>query len=81
MLVEANGGYVKFVEGQWRVNGRLSMSRSLGDNNMQGNGICCIPHIYQFSTKNAQYIMLASDGLYEQLTVQQVDRLVRAAAA
>lgn len=59
------GGFVKYG----RLNGILAMSRSLGDINLKGNGLSCLPDIITGNIKNQiKYFIIASDGLYDVMT-------------
>ena len=56
------GGFVKYG----RLNGILAMSRSLGDINLKGNGLSCLPDIISGNIKKqVKYFIIASDGLYD----------------
>lgn len=63
--IEKRGGSVEFVAGKWRVNGRLAVSRSFGDESLKPV-VSVDPDISTVKlTGNEQFLMLCCDGLYE----------------
>eukprot|EP00301_Raphidiophrys_heterophryoidea_P018895 c388_g1_i1.p1 GENE.c388_g1_i1~~c388_g1_i1.p1 ORF type:complete len:391 (+),score=103.47 c388_g1_i1:41-1174(+) len=62
--------------GTWRVNG-LAVSRSLGDGPDKG-GVTADPEVREFQLKDDdEFIILASDGLWDVLSSQQAVDIVR----
>ncbi|KAK6922288.1 PPM-type phosphatase-like domain [Dillenia turbinata] len=70
--IENKGGYVEMHRGTWRVHGILSVSRSLGDAHLKdwviGEPETKILHL----TSDMNFLVLASDGLWEQVGNQEV---------
>lgn len=59
------------------LNPGLAMSRSIGDLNAQSVGVISTPEIFWHSTmKEDLFIVLASDGIWEWLTNDQVVSLM-----
>ncbi|KAK4418312.1 putative protein phosphatase 2C 51 [Sesamum alatum] len=71
--IEAAGGFVR-VWGVPRVNGVLAVSRAIGDVYLKRYGVTANPEITgwrQFTPENT-YLVVASDGIFETLTPQDV---------
>ncbi|KAK6930951.1 PPM-type phosphatase-like domain [Dillenia turbinata] len=70
--IENKGGYVEMHRGSWRVHGILSVSRSFGDAHLKewvvGEPETKILHL----TSDMNFLVLASDGLWEQVGNQEV---------
>ncbi|CAE7926769.1 PTC1, partial [Symbiodinium necroappetens] len=62
--VSEEGGFVRFG----RVGGALSVSRSLGDHNLKGAGVSCIPDIFSFPVNDGEALLVASDGFWDALS-------------
>ncbi|XP_019093958.1 PREDICTED: probable protein phosphatase 2C 51 isoform X6 [Camelina sativa] len=76
--VEAAGGYVTEWAGVPRVNGQLTVSRSIGDLTYRSYGVISAPEVmdWQPLLANDSYLVVSSDGIFEKLKVQEVcDRL------
>ncbi|XP_020882096.1 probable protein phosphatase 2C 51 isoform X2 [Arabidopsis lyrata subsp. lyrata] len=76
--VEAAGGYVTEWAGVPRVNGQLTVSRSIGDLTYKSYGVISAPEVmdWQPLLANDSYLVVSSDGIFEKLEVQEVcDRL------
>ncbi|XP_019101765.1 PREDICTED: uncharacterized protein LOC104788671 isoform X2 [Camelina sativa] len=76
--VEAAGGYVTEWAGVPRVNGQLTVSRSIGDLTYRSYGVISAPEVmdWQPLLANDSYLVVSSDGIFEKLEVQEVcDRL------
>ncbi|XP_023638549.1 uncharacterized protein LOC17887207 isoform X2 [Capsella rubella] len=76
--VEAAGGYVTEWAGVPRVNGQLTLSRSIGDLTYRSYGVISAPEVmdWQPLLANDSYLVVSSDGIFEKLEVQEVcDRL------
>ncbi|KAA8533217.1 hypothetical protein F0562_033250 [Nyssa sinensis] len=76
--IEDKGGFVEIHRGAWRVHGILSVSRSIGDSHLKDwvmaepdTKILCL-------TPDMEYLVLASDGLWEEVGNQEaVDIVMR----
>lgn len=79
-----HGGFVSNTDGSWRVNGRLNLSRSIGDWSMRPF-IIPTPMIKHHPrkakpqlqdpgkrTQEDEYIVLATDGLYDVMTNEAI---------
>ncbi|KAL5863951.1 hypothetical protein ACOSQ3_001465 [Xanthoceras sorbifolium] len=71
--IEAAGGSV-FTWGVPRVNGILAMSRSIGDVYLKRYGVIAVPELtgWRLLTVDDKYLMVASDGIFESLTPNDV---------
>ncbi|KAL1804501.1 hypothetical protein ACET3Z_033148 [Daucus carota] len=76
--IEDKGGYVEMHRGAWRVHGVLSVSRSIGDAHLK-NWVLAEPDTKILHlTSDMEYLVLASDGLWEQVGNQEaIDFLLR----
>ncbi|KAJ4848090.1 hypothetical protein Tsubulata_047020 [Turnera subulata] len=72
--VETAGGYVLEWGGVPRVNGQLAISRAIGDLHFKSYGVISAPEVtgWQPLTANDSYLVVASDGLFEKLSLQDV---------
>ncbi|WCJ21596.1 Protein phosphatase 2C family protein [Euphorbia peplus] len=72
--VETAGGYVHEWGGVARVNGQLAVSRAIGDVYYKRYGVISAPEVtdWQPFSKNDTYLVVASDGLFEKLNLQDV---------
>ncbi|XP_048499925.1 uncharacterized protein LOC104894555 isoform X3 [Beta vulgaris subsp. vulgaris] len=72
--VENAGGYVIEWSGVSRVNGRLAVSRAIGDVSYKRYGVIAVPEItgWQLLNDNDSYLIAASDGVFEGLDSQDV---------
>lgn len=70
--VENAGGYVLEWGGVPRVNGQLAVSRAIGDLHLKGYGVISAPEVtdWQPLTTNDSYLVVASDGMFEKLGLQ-----------
>jgi len=74
--IEKAGGTVVFY-GTWRVNSALAVSRAIGDHIMK-ELIISDPAVYDFEiTEDDEFIILASDGLWDVFSVQDAVNHVR----
>lgn len=56
-----------------RLEGELAVSRSLGDFDLKGKGLICVPHVNKFALdSNTRYCILASDGIWDDLGPEDV---------
>ncbi|XP_015891455.3 uncharacterized protein LOC107425914 isoform X1 [Ziziphus jujuba] len=74
LRVENAGGYVLEWGGVPRVNGRLAISRAIGDVSFKRYGVISAPELtdWQPLTANDSYLVAASDGVFEKLSLQDV---------
>ncbi|CAA6658507.1 unnamed protein product [Spirodela intermedia] len=72
--VEAAGGFVQDWAGVPRVNGELAVSRAIGDVPYKRYGVISTPEVTDWLPlyNNDSYLVVASDGIFEKLTVQEV---------
>ncbi|GAV87925.1 Pkinase domain-containing protein/PP2C domain-containing protein [Cephalotus follicularis] len=72
--VEAAGGYVLEWGGVARVNGQLAVSRAIGDMSYKRFGVISAPEVtdWQPLTTNDTFLVAASDGVFEKLSLQDV---------
>lgn len=69
------GGRVIFW-GRWRVQGVLAVSRAIGDVNLKPY-VTCDPEITLHTiTPDDQYIILASDGLWDVMSNEEVGTFI-----
>jgi serine/threonine protein phosphatase PrpC len=66
------GGFVEFIAGKWRVNGRLAVTRSFGDDNLKPI-VTAEPEMAKFPLNgDEQFLMLSCDGLYDVMDYSDV---------
>ncbi|KAH9602746.1 hypothetical protein KSS87_023034 [Heliosperma pusillum] len=72
--VESAGGYVSEWSGVPRVNGRLTVSRAIGDVSFKRFGVSSSPEVTDWQLLNASdsYLIAASDGVFEGMDTQDV---------
>jgi len=70
--VEKEGGVVR----NGRVGGQLSISRSLGDHSLKAVGVSCMPDICSVEAGDVHVLVIASDGLWDVVSEEDVQRLV-----
>ncbi|KAL2903455.1 putative protein phosphatase 2C 14 [Bienertia sinuspersici] len=74
--IEDKGGYVEFHKGAWRVHGILSVSRSIGDAHLK-DWVVSEPETTILNlTPNMDFLVLASDGLWEEVGNQEAIDIV-----
>ncbi|XP_063946285.1 probable protein phosphatase 2C 51 isoform X2 [Daucus carota subsp. sativus] len=75
--IEAAGGFVR-VWGVPRVNGVLAVSRSIGDIYLKRYGVIATPEVRDWDSLKTRdmYLVVASDGIFETLTSQDVCELL-----
>ncbi|EHA8589160.1 putative protein phosphatase 2C 74 [Cocos nucifera] len=76
--IESSGGYVCCRNGVWRVQDSLAISRAIGDISMK-EWIISEPEIKRLHlTLDCEFLIIASDGLWEKVTNQEaVDVVMR----
>mmetsp|Transcript_5692 Transcript_5692/g.16934 ORF Transcript_5692/g.16934 Transcript_5692/m.16934 type:complete len:631 (+) Transcript_5692:93-1985(+) len=77
--VEARGGRAEFVEnvGQWRVNGEIAVTRSIGDRRLKP-ALSPTPEVTKFTITDADdFIIMATDGLWDVITPEEAVQMVQ----
>lgn len=77
--IENSGGYVHCINGVWRVQGSLAVSRAIGDLHLK-EWIISEPEIKKLHlTSDCKFLIMASDGLWDKLVNDQeaVDLVLR----
>lgn len=76
--IEAQGAYVDCCRGVWRIQGSLAVSRSIGDQHLK-RWVIADPETKTLQiTPDCEFLVLASDGLWDKVTNQEAVNLVRA---
>lgn len=76
--IQSAGGTVVDVFGASRLNGALSLSRAIGDVVFRPFGLIAEPDVEFFSiTDDDEYLVLATDGLWDAMTDEQAHLEVR----
>lgn len=66
------GGFVEYFAGKWRVNGRLAVTRSFGDDTLKPP-ITAEPEVVQYPIEpEDEFLMLSCDGLYDVLDYEAI---------
>jgi serine/threonine protein phosphatase PrpC len=74
--IESSGGFVADVQGVPRVLGNLAVSRAMGDKQYYPY-VISIPDIRHFVlSPSCQYMLLASDGLFDVMSTESVHQFV-----
>lgn len=75
--VKRNGGFISNTDGTWRINGRLNVSRSIGDWAMRPFIISSptIKHHHR-QGKTHEFVILASDGLFDVMSNEDVASII-----
>ncbi|KAL5715505.1 protein-serine/threonine phosphatase [Ranunculus cassubicifolius] len=69
LRIESFGGFVE----DSRVNGELALSRSIGDVTYKEYGVISTPEVTEWQLgANDTYLVVASDGIFEQMTTKDV---------
>ncbi|CAL1395314.1 unnamed protein product [Linum trigynum] len=76
--IENKGGYVEFHRGAWRVHGILSVSRSIGDSHLKEWVLAEPDTNILHLTPDMEFLVLASDGLWEVVENQEAVDIVTA---
>ncbi|KAI3452664.1 hypothetical protein Pfo_009328 [Paulownia fortunei] len=69
--IEDKGGYVEIHRGTWRVHGTLAVSRSIGDAHLKDWVMAEPDTKVIYLTPDMQYLVLASDGLWDEVSNQE----------
>jgi serine/threonine protein phosphatase PrpC len=75
--IEENGGMVLYVKGVARVNGRLAVARAFGDAELSQLVIADPEVTVHELHREDEYIVMASDGLWDVMTNEQVASCIR----
>jgi len=83
--IEAQGGVVDVVNGSYRIDGGLNVSRAFGDfrdkdpsQPMDQTKIIPVPDILVTEiSATTEYVMLACDGIFEMLDIPTLDAIIR----
>ncbi|KAL2233667.1 UNVERIFIED_CONTAM: putative protein phosphatase 2C 14 [Sesamum indicum] len=70
------GGYVEIHRGTWRIHGTLAVSRSIGDAHLKDWVMAEPDTKVIYLTPDMQYLVLASDGLWEEVSNQEAVDIV-----
>uniref|UniRef100_A0A0R0L7A2 PPM-type phosphatase domain-containing protein n=1 Tax=Glycine max TaxID=3847 RepID=A0A0R0L7A2_SOYBN len=72
--VETAGGQVQNWGGVPRINGQLAITRAIGDVLFKSYGVISAPEVtdWQPLTANDSFLVVASDGVFEKMSVQDV---------
>eukprot|EP00188_Purpureofilum_apyrenoidigerum_P001952 Plantae.Rhodophyta-Purpureofilum_apyrenoidigerum.ctg21305.p1 GENE.Plantae.Rhodophyta-Purpureofilum_apyrenoidigerum.ctg21305~~Plantae.Rhodophyta-Purpureofilum_apyrenoidigerum.ctg21305.p1 ORF type:complete len:472 (-),score=62.83 Plantae.Rhodophyta-Purpureofilum_apyrenoidigerum.ctg21305:237-1652(-) len=77
--VEARGGKVEYIEnvGQWRVNGEIAVTRSIGDRRLKP-ALSPTPEVKKFTiTDEDEFIVMATDGLWDVISPEEAVHMVQ----
>lgn len=76
--IESLGGFVDNITGTWRVQGTLAVSRGIGDRHLK-EWISAEPEVQKLRiTADCEFLILASDGLWDAVTNQEAVDTARA---
>lgn len=75
--IENNGGYVDCIRGVWRLQGTLAVSRGLGDSHLKHWVIADPETTVQKINPECEFLILASDGLWDKVSNQEAVDIVR----
>ncbi|KAL1550385.1 protein-serine/threonine phosphatase [Salvia divinorum] len=74
--IEDKGGFLEIHRGTWRVHGTLAVSRSIGDAHLK-DWVMAEPDTQLIHlTPDMQYLVLASDGLWDEVSNQEAVDIV-----
>ncbi|XP_004307665.1 PREDICTED: probable protein phosphatase 2C 25 [Fragaria vesca subsp. vesca] len=75
--IESSGGYVDYCHGVWRIQGSLAVSRGIGDRQLK-QWVIAEPETKVLKINpECEFLMLASDGLWDKVTNQEAVDIVR----
>ena len=68
-----DGGFVSFENGRYRLQGRLALTRAIGDGPL-ASYVSCEPHVAVFnaSAPHWRFIAVATDGVFDALSNREV---------
>lgn len=73
--IEDLGGFIQKPD-VWRVNGLLALSRAIGDKHLK-QWVTCEPEVFShIRTPGDQYLILASDGLWDVISNEEAVQIV-----
>ena len=64
------------MDGVDRVNSILAVARSIGDKYLK-DYVICKPDCYCFDMKNAIYIIIGCDGLFDEYSSEEVNNMLQ----
>ncbi|CAN6475502.1 unnamed protein product [Victoria cruziana] len=78
MRIENLGGYVDCINGVWRVQGSLAISRAIGDAHMK-EWVTSEPETIRVAlSTDCEFLIIASDGLWDKVSNQEaVDEVIK----
>ncbi|OAY46278.1 probable protein phosphatase 2C 30 [Manihot esculenta] len=75
--IEALGGYVDICRGVWRIQGTLAVTRGIGDRSLK-QWVISEPETKVLKIEpDCEFLILASDGLWDKVTNQEAVDIVR----
>ncbi|PKI39544.1 hypothetical protein CRG98_040014 [Punica granatum] len=75
--IEESGGYVDYCHGVWRIQGSLAVSRGIGDKHLK-QWVIAEPETKVLRiAPDHEFLILASDGLWDKVTNQEAVDIVR----
>lgn len=75
--IQNTGGYVDCCRGVWRIQGSLAVSRGIGDRDLK-KWVIAEPETIRFKiSENCEFLILASDGLWDKVDNQEAVDVVR----
>ncbi|KAK9734670.1 hypothetical protein RND81_04G156000 [Saponaria officinalis] len=75
--IEIKGGYIDCFKGVWRIQGSLAVSRGIGDRQLK-QWVIAEPETKSVKiSSNDEFVILASDGLWEKVTNQEAVDIIR----
>jgi len=81
LRIEQCGGKIMMTrDGKARVQGHIQVTRALGDAAMKPFGVCADPEVFEYSldpTNGDEFLILATDGVWDTLSDQQAVNSVR----
>ncbi|KAL8129959.1 hypothetical protein V2J09_019114 [Rumex salicifolius] len=75
--IEATGGYIDCYHGVWRIQGSLAVSRAIGDRNLKQWVISEPETVVHKIESDYEFLILASDGLWDKVTNQEAVDIAR----
>ncbi|KAL9235380.1 hypothetical protein vseg_010142 [Gypsophila vaccaria] len=75
--IESKGGYIDCYNGVWRIQGSLAVSRGIGDRQLK-QWVIAEPETRALKiSSNDEFLILASDGLWDKVTNQEAVDIIR----
>jgi protein phosphatase 1L len=70
--IQAAGGRV-----EWGNLGNLPMTRGLGNFQLEADGFTCLPEVRAMNRSEVEFVVVASDGIWDHMTDAEVCNMVR----